>query len=581
MAKQQEEVRARKAHLDSLANGQHDLPPTSTPFGSSTPYASVFGERHRHTGMLVAAMSSVRDEENTRSPSAASSPTRNEHFMSMSDRSDRGRDANARETDAMDLDTISVDGDREKFPDSDVQVKDEPDTDPSRAEETREYARDLLEAMLLTSEPPPPPEARAPSAATKWGGAAMRAPLSARAGAGLIPGLSPRLGSPGPALLPRAKRLSAAGSRTRTRAESEKDKAQGKDGSGPKDKEGEKEGEPAKLLPRRTKTSDLIKRGAMPIDIAVSAARLQMGQGADEDEERDVEGGDGARAILGGFRGVDSIARDVFLRGDVGEEDAPGRGKSKEKDAAGHTPAIDAPRLKAADEGLSGDGTRVEGSKQQGSVLTSDGVGNGQSGAGAEVSPSNREDDHSGADLHGAQDHTVATQSNQVGEVAASTRAASKADERSDPAHAGVVPDDEKAGSTDPNFKATTNGRDNAEDNGAEAPASAQDEAIPGAVTASGQPLIAGDDTELVSVEKRPSADVQASSSSGDVAVLPGAATSTARVDAEPAPVSDAIGAESNIVVSVPAAYADPLPLVAATATENLSQVASEAMNLD
>ena len=409
----------------------------------------------------------------------------------------------------------------------------------------------------------------------------MRAPLSARAGAGLIPGLSPRLGSPGPALLPRAKRLSAAGSRTRTRAESEKDKAQGKDGSGPKDKEGEKEGEPAKLLPRRTKTSDLIKRGAMPIDIAVSAARLQMGQGADEDEERDVEGGDGARAILGGFRGVDSIARDVFLRGDVGEEDAPGRGKSKEKDAAGHTPAIDAPRLRAADEGLSGDGTRVEGSKQQGSVLTSDGVGNGQSGAGAEVSPSNREDDHSGAELHGAQNHTVATQSNQVGVVVASTQVASNADERYDPAYAGVVADDEKAGSSDPHFKATTNGRDNAEDDGAAPPASAQDKAVPQAVTASERPPVADDDTEALSDEKRRVAGVQAPSSSCEVAVLPGAAMSTARVDAETASASDAIGAGSNITVSVPAADADPPSLVAATVTGNLSQVASEATNLD
>jgi hypothetical protein len=194
--------------------------------------------------------------------------------------------------------------------DGDIQVKDEPDAYPSRAEETREYARELLEAMLLASEPPPPPEARAPSAATKWGGAAMRAPLSARVG-GLIPGVSPRLGSPTPSLLPRAKRPSAAGSRTRSKADSDKDHD--------KTKEKDKESDQAQLLPRRTKTSDLIKRGAMPIDIAVSAARLQMGQGADEDDEKDAEGGEGGRTGLGGFKGVNDIARDVFLQGESGE----------------------------------------------------------------------------------------------------------------------------------------------------------------------------------------------------------------------------------------------------------------------
>ena len=122
------------------------------------------------------------------------------------------------------------------------------DTKPVSDQDTpvQSLARTLLSAALDASEPPPPPEARVPSSATNWGGkvAAPNAAAAGRSKKAVVP--------PNP---------------------------------------------PMSNRPKSMTTSQMIKTGAMPLDIAVSAARLQMGSGGDDAESGVVVGevGDGVK----------------------------------------------------------------------------------------------------------------------------------------------------------------------------------------------------------------------------------------------------------------------------------------------
>ncbi len=105
-----------------------------------------------------AAVSSVRDEENTRSPSAAHSRTSSPS---------RGADPPTQPSHAIpaeDMDgTVELTGEPAKIKNGDAPDKaEEAEEMESSISPTRNFAEKLLTATLLASEPPPPPEARAP-----------------------------------------------------------------------------------------------------------------------------------------------------------------------------------------------------------------------------------------------------------------------------------------------------------------------------------------------------------------------------------------------------------------------------------
>lgn len=152
----EEEARLRAARVEQLQNGEHE------PDSASGPFTPGFGDRHRLSGLLGSAVSSVRDEENPRSPSLAqsrgSTPTRMDGTSAARNEATPSRSiAQIEEGDTAHEDTVdkTEPAEKEKEP-------------PEKRSKTAIFAEKLLIATLLANEPPPPPEARAPSAATRY-----------------------------------------------------------------------------------------------------------------------------------------------------------------------------------------------------------------------------------------------------------------------------------------------------------------------------------------------------------------------------------------------------------------------------
>ena len=296
----EEEIKQREARVAQLQAGHHDDPesPSHSPYPPSGFAPSPYGMRAGGMGLGLygAAVSSIRDEENTRSPSVV---------QSRGSTPDRDFEDDNDKDDAVEADR-AMDGEPKAKAKGDTSSDEKKDENKEETiSPTRSFAEKLLNATLLASEPPPPPEARNPSTATKWGLSATRQAQQASKAA-------PKRPTPVP-----SRSTRQASSSLKRKADNVKPEP----GNGVK----------------RISMSQLIRMKQLPIDIAVSAARLQMGEGADEDNEEET----GERVIepetLGQIMSLVENAPENEVQNDQAEE-SPDRG---EEDLSGQTGIVE------------------------------------------------------------------------------------------------------------------------------------------------------------------------------------------------------------------------------------------------